>query len=558
MLLLASSLVTYSASGPAPRVDASRSAVRATLSAEPQAAAPGVSAAQQALPEQVAALLIEYLKPENLLEQRSVKLRSPADLDAAFAEAGCSLPLAEAEEALDAEKLLNACKLTLEYSVQTGSPLFFNQLYGRADTASIVGEWIAAAVNTNSHTFEVAPVFTLMEKYVLDRFASAVGPGFAAESDGLFVPGSSIGNLYGLILARHRVAPEIHTKGAAAAPRLVAFVSSQAHYSYLKSVRLLGIGSDNLVSVATDPTTGQMDPAALRAAIRTARADGATPFFVGATAATTVIGAFDPLRELRAVCDEEAGGEAAAEQQQRLWLHVDGAWGGAALLSPTHAHHLDGADAADSLACSLHKMLGATLQCSVFVTRHRGALLAANAANAAYLFQPDKLYTELDVGDKTIQCGRKADAFKMWLMWKSLGDAGLAARVDHAFALAAHATRVIDASDGALVLAYPPSCTNVCFWYVPERLRGAFPRGAAAMPPAADGALTPAHPIHAVAPRIKAALQKEGGALIGFQSVNGLPNFFRWVFASADTVTPAHVEAILARIAELGEELDEP
>ena len=342
MLLVASTLVGYCAGGTASGVaasTASRSAVRATLSTDPQAA-PGVSATQRQLPEQVAALLCEYLKPENLLEQRSVKLGSPADLDAAFAAAGCALPLAEAEQALDEEKLLNACRLTLEYSVQTGSPLFFNQLYGRADTASIVGEWIAAAVNTNSHTFEVAPVFTLMEKYVLDRFASAVGPGFAAESDGLFVPGSSIGNLYGLILARHRVAPEIHTKGAAAAPRLVAFVSSQAHYSYLKSARLLGIGSDNLVSVATDPTTGQMDPSALRAAVSAARDEGATPFFVGATAATTVIGAFDDLRELRAVCDEEGG----------LWLHVDGAWGGAALLSPTHRHNLDGSDAADSLA----------------------------------------------------------------------------------------------------------------------------------------------------------------------------------------------------------------
>ena len=175
--LVASTLVAYCASGPAPGVAApssSRAAVRATLSSEPQA--PGVSSAQQALPESVAALLCEYLKPENLLEQRSVKLRSPADLDAVFAEAGCSLPLAEAEPALDEEKLLNACRLTLEYSVQTGSPLFFNQLYGRADTASIVGEWVAAAVNTNSHTFEVAPVFTLMEKCVLERDRSHGGP----------------------------------------------------------------------------------------------------------------------------------------------------------------------------------------------------------------------------------------------------------------------------------------------------------------------------------------------------------------------------------------------
>ena len=61
---------------------------------------------------------------------------------------------------------------------------------------------------------------------------------------------------------------------------------------------------------------------------------------------------------------------------------------------------------------------GLPLQCSVFLTSHKGALLAANASRAAYLFQADKLHADLDLGDKTIQCGRRADAFKLWLAWK--------------------------------------------------------------------------------------------------------------------------------------------
>lgn len=105
--------------------------------------------------------------------------------------------------------------------------------------------------------------------------------------------------------------------------------------------------------------------------------------------------------------------------------------------------------------------------------------------------------------------------------------------------------RQAQAADGAFALAYPPSCTNVCFWYVPEAMRP--------LPPAAE--LSAAHPVHEVAIGIKARLQQEGGAMIGFQSVNGLPNFFRWVFASTDTVTKAHVEGVLQRIAELGEEV---
>ena len=384
-----------------------------------------------------------------------------------------------------------------------------------------------------SDTFEVAPVFTVTERAVLDRFAATVGDKFAASHDGLFVPGSSVGNMYALILARHRLFPDVATKGMAAAGRLVAFVSQEAHYSYLKSVKALGIGSDNLVTVRTDEH-GRMDPEALGEAITATKADGGTPFFVGATSGTTVIGAFDPLRKVSRVCRQHDG----------VWLHVDAAWGGGALVSPSHRHNLDGADDADSLTCSLHKMLGATMQCSIFVTRHTDALRAANAANAAYLFQPDKLHSECDVGDKSIQCGRKADGFKMWVMWKSLGDQGLARRVDHLFHLASHTATQIKESEGAFVMAYTPSCTNVCFWYVPEALR----------PLPALCALSAEHPVHAVAPRIKAAMQQAGDAMIGFTSINGRPNFFRWVFASADSVTLDDIDAILQRIAVLGEE----
>ena len=490
------------------------------------------------LPASVASLLVDYVKPSSHDGESTVKLASPDELRAKFAAAGCALPLAENQPPLDQAALLEACRLVLECSVRTNHPLFFNQLFGATDPVAVCGEWITAACNTNCHTYEVAPVYTLLEREVLARFAAALGGRFAKAHDGLFVPGTSIGTLYGLLLARHRAFPDVNARGAAAAGRLVAFVSAEAHYSYLKSARVMGLGTDNLIKVATD-ASGAMDVAALRTAIAAARRDGGVPFFVGATAGTTVIGAFDPLRELRAVCDEEGG----------LWMHIDGAWGGAALLSPAYAHLCDGAGEADSFAVSLHKMLGATLQCSLLLTPHEGALKAANSSQAAYLFQPDKLYAELDQGDKTIQCGRKPDAFKMWLMWKSLGDAGLAARVDYAFELAAHAVRKIEEPGSGFVLAYPPSCTNVCFWYVPKRMRP--------LPLPGSDELTPKHAIHAVAVRVKAALQKEGGALIGFQSVNGRPNFFRWVFASADTVTKQHVDDVLARIAELAELAEE-
>merc|ERR1712176_1715649 len=181
------------------------------------------------------------------------------------------------------------------------------------------------------------------------------------------------------------------------------------------------------VSVETD-ATGSMLPKALTRQISVAVSAGKKPFFVGATAGTTVLGAFDPLIELAAISKEHG-----------LWLHVDGAWGGGTLFSPALRHNLDGCDLADSFCISAHKMLGAALQCAVFLTCHAGSLRAANATSATYLFQPDKLHTNLDVGDETIQCGRKADMLKLWMLFKSLGDRGCAARIEHCYALCDYA-----------------------------------------------------------------------------------------------------------------------
>ena len=488
------------------------------------------------LMQRAALMLEEYLSHTDMLRNPVVRLTGRDALESAFAEAGIAMELAAGEPGAEQALLERAIELALAYSVRSGSPHFFNSLYGRPDPVGIVGDWTTACVHANAYTFENAPVFTVMEHHVLARFARAVGPRFEATHDGLMVPGGSLGNLYAMHLARHRAAPEIHSEGAAGGPTLVAFVSSQAHYSYLKSARLLGLGARNLVTVACD-AEGRMDLGALRTAIREAEVAGKTPFFVGATAGTTVRGAFDPLRALATLCTEA--------QPRQLWLHVDAAWGGGALFSPAWRHLLDGADAADSISWSAHKALGITHQAACFLTAHVGALRAANASGAIYLFQKDKLNAELDQGDKTIQCGRRADMFKLWLVFKSLGDAGVARRIDHSYALAEHLARCVRDSGGAFRLAYPPSCTNVCFWYVPRVMRPL------------PAALTAGHPLHGVAVTIKARLQEGGHAMVGFLSQDDKPNFFRWIFSSTDgacAVSAEAVDTVLQKMAQLGEE----
>ena len=336
--------------------------------------------------------------------------------------------------------------------------------------------------------------------------------------------------LYALQLARHRLQPDLVTAGASAGP-LAMFVSSSGHYGAGKAASLLGLGSDAVVEVAADPD-GAMRPDALRAAMADAVAGGRTTLAVIATAGTTVTCAFDPLDAVADACAEHGA-----------WMHVDGCYGASALFSPDHRHRLAGVERADSMVWNLHKMMGATQQCTALLLREPERLAACFSTGADYLFQPDKQFGEWDSGDRTYQCGRRVDALKLWLAWKVRGDAGFAARIDHAVAMADFARMVVGASDGAFVPLADTGFTNLVFLWVPPELRPLDPGGL-------SGEVRDR--LHRVAPRIKARMQAEGTAMLGYQPLGGV-NAFRLLVMNP-AVAPDDVEAVLGLIDRYGAE----
>ncbi|VFV41764.1 glutamate decarboxylase 1-like [Lynx pardinus] len=246
-----------------------------------------------------------------------------------------------------------------------------------------------------------------METIFLKKMYGIIGWG-ETEADGIFAPGGRISNLYGILVARYRQYPEIKRQGMTALPCCVLFVSEQRFSNLLKKAEaILGIGTGNVIEVKCDER--YMIPAELEKNILQAKKKGHIPFCVTASAGSTVFGAFDPLHDIADIC--EAHG---------LWMHVGAAWGGGLLLSRNHSHKLSGIERADSATWNPHKLMGVPLQCSAILIREKGLLEACNEMHAAYLFQPDKLYNvDFDTGDKTIQCGRHVDVFKLWLMWKA-------------------------------------------------------------------------------------------------------------------------------------------
>ncbi|XP_028909514.1 glutamate decarboxylase 1-like isoform X1 [Ornithorhynchus anatinus] len=442
---------------------------------------------------------------------------------------GFSLAVSDQPEPL--EQILVDCRDTLKYGVKTGHPRFFNQLSSGLDMVGLAGAWLTATANTNMFTYEISPVFVVMEKILLQKMHELVGWA-ETGADGIFSPGGAISNLYSVLAARYKYFPEVKSRGMAALPRIVLFISEHSHYSVKKAAAVLGIGTDNVIEVKCDER-GKMIPSELEERILQAKREGQSPLYVSATAGTTVYGAIDPLTSIADICE-----------RHKLWMHVDAAWGGGLLLSKKHAYKLEGIDRANSVTWNPHKLMGVPLQCSAILVREQGLLKACNQMCASYLFQPDKQYdTAYDTGDKAVQCGRHVDVFKLWLMWKAKGTCGFELQIDRCLELADYLHKSLKKRDDfELVVDAEPELTNVCFWYVPPSLRS-LPQGSER-----------AQKLHKIAPQIKALLVEEGTAMVSYQPHGDKANFFRMVFSNPAT-RQADVDFLVGEIERLGKAL---
>ncbi|XP_044256502.1 acidic amino acid decarboxylase GADL1 isoform X1 [Tribolium madens] len=452
--------------------------------------------------------VIEYVDPQDLKNKIDLSLTDP-----------CA----------NLEELEAVCKDIIKYSIKTNSAKFHNQLYGGTDLYGLGATWLAESLNTNQHTFEVAPVFSIIELKILEEVKKLIG---YKEGDGIFSPGGSISNMYGMVLARYKKFPETKTKGLHGLPILVAFTSEEGHYSLQKSAQWLGLGTDNLVKIKTD-NFGRMIAEELEKAIISRKAMGHVPFFVNATAGTTVVGAIDPLDKIADICE-----------RHNLWLHIDACYGGTLLLSKNYKERLEASHRSDSFAWNPHKMLGAPLQCSIFITRHNNILHECNSASAVYLFQQDKFYdVSYDTGDKSIQCGRKVDGFKLWVMWKARGKSGFEDLVDNAIECANYFKTKISNLEGFRLVQDSFETTAVCFWYIPRKMR--------------DGKEDDEwwKKMNNVAPAIKEKLVKSGKLMIGYSPLvhRGFCNFFRMITTCHPVPTYSDMDYVIEQIKQIGE-----
>jgi glutamate decarboxylase len=315
------------------------------------------------------------------------------------------------------------------------------------------------------HVYQVSPALTVIEKKTTTRLAHLFG--FTGpHAGGVSTQGGSGSNLTALVIARNTLYPETKINGNGT-HNFVIFTSDHGHYSFEKAAQMIGLGSSAVICVPVDDA-GSMIPAELEALIIRSKEQGKTPLFINATAGTTVLGSFDPFEAISAIA-----------RRHKLWMHIDGAWGGSVIFSERHRYKLQGSQLADSLAMNPHKMLGAPATCSILLGQDLRQFHRANTLPAGYLFHStddaDGDREVWDLADLTPQCGRRGDSLKLALSWIYYGSSGYEKQIDNAFEVAAYFARKVKAdSDFVLVSQDPPPCLQVAFYYAPGG-KGIFP-----------------------------------------------------------------------------------
>jgi aromatic-L-amino-acid decarboxylase len=347
----------------------------------------------------------------------------------------------------------------LPYPMGNGHPRFFGWVNSPPSPIGILAELLAAVMGPSCAGGDHAAIY--LERCVVRWLMELVN--FPVEgSIGLLVSGGSMASLTSLAAARQRAALEdgwpVRERGLSGwGERLTLYMSSEAHTTLFKAAEMLGLGKESVRLVPTGPDF-RMNMPALREAITADRATGLRPFCVIGSAGTVSTGAIDPLDEIADLCADE-----------RLWFHIDGAYGAVGVLDPRVAAAYEGMDRADSMALDPHKWLSVPVECGCVLVRD--AVLLRDT----FSMVPPYLRTEEGKGfgglpwfsEYGFQQTRGFRALKLWMTLLHAGRDGLATMIARQNALARELGTLVDAALDLELLANV-TLSICCFRYVPQ------------------------------------------------------------------------------------------
>ena len=386
------------------------------------------------------------------LEQMPVRAQvDPGSIKNRLSSAPPELPV-EFEEMLEQLQ-----QVVLPGITQVQHPMHFGWFPSNASLASVLGDIASSGLGTLGISWESCPALTEVEEVVCDWMRQLTG--LSAQWQGSIQDTASTACLTALLVAREQASNFSQNGGGLQAEKTAYTIYSteEAHSSVTKSALLAGFGKDNLRFVDVDPLTRAMSTTALESVIEADIGKGLVPAAIVASAGSTGVTAFDPISQIADIA-----------RQNNIWLHVDAAMAGSAMLLPECRRLWDGVENADSISWNPHKWMGTVLDCSLFYVKNPELLIRVMSTNPSYLrSNVDSEVTQYR--DWGIPLGRRFRALKLWFHLSLDGPAAIRTRLRRDLDNARRFAEQVEACKEWRVLV-PVNLQTVCIRHEPAGL----------------------------------------------------------------------------------------
>jgi glutamate/tyrosine decarboxylase-like PLP-dependent enzyme len=350
------------------------------------------------------------------------------------------------------EALTELVEQGFDATIASAGPRFFHWVIGGTTPAALGADWLASTLDQNAAAWDSSLLGTRLEFVAIDWLKELFG--LPASWGGVLTTGATMANFTGLAAGRRwwgeRHGVDVDEQGLVGLPRVPVLTSGYIHASAIKALALLGIGRASVRTFTRD-AVGRLDADALENALRDL---GGAPAIVVANAGEVNAGDFDPIAEM-----------ADLAERHGAWLHVDGAFGLFAALSPRTRHLVDGVERANSVTADAHKWLNVPFDCGFALVRDPAALEQTFRVTAAYLPESDGEQPQL--ASRGPESSRRSRSLAVWATLRAYGRSGYRAMVEHHLELAQRVARAVDQAPDLERLAEVP-LNIVCFRYRPD------------------------------------------------------------------------------------------
>jgi len=360
---------------------------------------------------------------------------------------------------LELKRLQSFIKDYLKETTRLHHPGYLAHQVAASHPTGAIGSLIDGATNNAMAIYEMGPAAASIEYFMINWMMQKVGWETVSyqhqldpESDhagGVLTHGGSLANLTALLAARSARLPDFWEKGNPG--NVVVLVPEQSHYSIKRSIGILGLGTNCCIAMPADED-GRADPERIAPLLVELKQQGKIIMALVANACGTAAGLYDPLEKIADLCE-----------QHDIWLHIDAAHGGGALVSDNQRHLIAGIERAQSIVWDAHKMLMTPTLCAAVLVNDHRHLDAAFETDASYLLH-EKEQPGIDYLSRTIECTKAGLGLKFFMTIAAIGEKGLAEHIEHLVGMSQQAAKVIAATDGFTV-AIQPETNILCFRY---------------------------------------------------------------------------------------------